>query len=473
MKAHNKAMLLCKFSLCTSLQTFIFAAVILHTNLILSSSYAQDVSYSCPDLEVKSKKSNIGTALHQGKEGWFARSSDLDMLFENSNDVNSFLLRIQAVLAQKNINLLLMPMIPRGIFGEKFLPADGFLYDLIYDRDFAAQQFNEYVQRLGKMGLPTVNVISIVKNSNFDDSIYYFKRDHHWTSEGARVVATGVAAHIAEAFEGIKYTKKSYKSVIKQYGLKLFSLFGRSVSDLCKDKIPSETVNVYQTKEDVASLDDAFGSPATDEEFLHVIGTSFTDETMFFNFDGFLREATRGDVKGYSIKGGGVEQSLYKWALDTYAIAHSPKILLWEYTNVGSMNEKHVFLERQALPAVMGICGGDTLSIESQFEAGSHVSINVAVAKASGWNNYVAFDFQNNALTKFNLKFDFADGTSEKNIVEMPSRVQNLTKLFYELPHDNEAELTNVTLDIIAGNDSSGTFRLCHYPEGTFDKSKS
>lgn len=427
------------------------------------------ILYACKDLEAKSPFSTIGVQVYQGTDGWFARAGDLESMYEYPPQTLRMLRRLNEVLRSKGTHLVLLPMLPRGIAGRNFLPDGGLLSDRIYDANFAASQFDALIASIRAEGVTTININEVLaKHPEFDRDKYYFKRDIHWTPEAAQVVAGAVAEQVRQIQPEnpgpvqFETTKVAGTKIIQ-------SNLNKSLNELCQDKIPAEEANLYETKQNVDSLDSLLGDETTPEDHsIHVVGTSFTDEVLVFHFNGFLRQALGQNVDGFSLAGGGVTQSFYGWANSEIGAGRRPKVLIWEFNNAAELIGVTPYLAQVLTPAVMGDCAGQEQVASAEFKDASKVSFNIETARATGPNHYLRYEFSNKALRQFELKFNFANGESQIAVVENPSRVQDIDKLYHELPDDMASPVTSVEIEIAEGLKSSGTVKLCRYPANVF-----
>lgn len=427
------------------------------------------ILYACKDLETKSPLSTIGVQVYQGKDGWFARAGDLESMYEYPPQTLRMLSRLNELLRSKGTHLILLPMLPRGIAGRNFVPDGGLLSDRIYDADFSASQFDALIASIRAEGVTAVNINEVLaKHPEFDRDKYYFKRDIHWTPEAAELVA-GAVAEVVRQVQPENPMPVQFETS-KSEGTKIIqSNLNRSLNELCQDKIPPEEANLYETKQVVDSLDSLLGDETTQEDHsVQIVGTSFTDEVLVFHFNGFLRQTLGQNVDGFSLAGGGVTQSFYGWANSALGAGRHPKVLIWEFNNAAELIGVTPYLAQVLTPAIMGDCAPQDQAASMEFKDASKVSFDISAAKAAGSNYYLRYQFSNNALREFELKFTLANGESQIAVVENPSRVPDIDKLYHELPDDTESPVRSVDLTIADGFKSSGTVKLCKYPANMF-----
>lgn len=421
--------------------------------------------YKCQGLEEKSSLSSIGVKLYQGYDGWFFREGDMESMYELSPEALKSFQNVDRALSYEGIRLVLLPMLPRGIAAKSFIPNGGAFPDLLYDPDFSAQQFSGMVQSLRQAGIEAVDITKIrEEHPEFDWDKYYLKRDIHWTPEGARIVAKAVANRIRELHPENDSAAKFETEATKERAAIRFNLT-KALNEVCQEKIPPESVQVYKTKRVLDSLDSLLSEGTADtQELIHVVGTSFTDERMDFNFDGFLREDLEQEVAGFSIAGGGLTQSIHGWTQNAAGLAKKPKYLLWEYSDLQSVLQNSAYLNDTLVPAIIGDCTDELKVSEGKFDETDTVDIDLPLLEGDSAGHYLRYEFSNKALSRFLLTYRFDDGSAKKVSFENPSRVSGLNSLYQSLPSSTKAHPTHVTLRIHGGLTSAGQVKLCRYP---------
>jgi len=433
-----------------------------------TEAHAGGLSYECEGLEEKSPLTSIAVKMYQGDDGWFFREGDLANMYELSPESISAFKKIDAALRYHGIRLILLPMLPRGIVGRQFIPHGGILSDMVYDASFSAQQFRSMIQSMRNEGLYAVDITEIEdQRRDFDWNQYYLKRDIHWTSEGARVVAKALADKIRGMHPAnmnpIKFVTEQTRDVAVVH-----TNMAKALNELCQDKIPAEFVNVYNTTRSVDSLDALLADSDTGgRDLVHVVGTSFTDERLDFNFDGFLREFLGQDVSGFSVAGGGLTQSIYGWTQNSAGLAKRPEFLVWEYADLASVLQSTEYIQNAVAPAIVGDCTDSLKVAEREFGEAETFELDLPSLKGNGADHYLRYEFDNKALTRFELTYTYGDGSLKTATFENPSRVNGLTELYQGLPGGTESAPVRVSLKTGAGS-ASGAVKLCRYPDGIF-----
>jgi hypothetical protein len=430
---------------------------------------AGEITYKCEGLEEKSPYTAFGVKMYQGYDGWFFRQGDFETLFELPPETLELLSRVNSALHYKGVHLTLLPMLPRAIAGRAYVPNDGMLSDIIYDPELAAQQFDALLESVQQRGIDSLNINAVLNNNpSFDKGAYYFKRDIHWTPEGARLVADAVATHINALQNGPANVTEFETSM--ESGAQLHRAnFNAILNELCQSKIPSEEVRTYDTKQKVGSLDDLLGESDDDNpDAVHVVGSSYTDDITVYHFDGFLRQYLKQNVGGFSISGGGVDQSIYAWAQNTNGLGKSPKFLVWEFADFVDLRKLTASMNVSLVPAIIGDCADNLKITEQAFREDSVVSLDLPPLAGKAAEHYLRYEFDNRALTNFQLTYAYDDGSLKTVSFENPSRVSGLDKLYQALPAGTGAAPIHVDLKMSVGAKSAGSVKLCRYPDGVF-----
>ncbi|MEX2694829.1 alginate O-acetyltransferase AlgX-related protein [Rhizobium mongolense] len=435
----------------------------------LGQVQAGEFMYKCDGIAEKSLYSAFNVKIYQGENGWFFRQGDLESFFEFPDDTMEMLQHINGALTYQGMHLIILPMLPRGIAEGSYVPNGGILTDRFYDAGFAEDQFNELIEMMRLKGLDVINVADVLKKDpSFDPGTFYFKRDIHWTPEGAGLIAQATASHIRGMQGNVEHevefeTRPGTDTQLHK------ATFNTILNELCQSKIPPEEVNVYDTKQKVDSLNDLLDEDnVNDSEPVHVIGSSYTDDVTVYNFDGFLRQYLKQNVGGFSISGGGVDQSIYAWAQNPNGLGKRPKFIVWEFADFVDLRKLTRQMETSIVPAIIGDCSDDLKLAEKTFDETDTVDLDLPALVGKASDHYLAYTFTNKALTGFQSSYSYANGPAKKVSFENPSRVSGLAKLYQALPGGTRNAPVHVRLEIEGAAKSAGSVKLCRYPERIF-----
>lgn len=290
----------------------------------------------------------------EGEDGWIFRSNTgFRDNFYTSRQTQKYLKTLQDKFKERGTDLVILYPPPRSLIHHNHLKAeDQELLDM--DGQQARSALQNYAKFLKEVQGRGVNIVGLPDLPA--DMQMYFKRDHHWTPEGAREAASAVASTVMKlpVYETLRKTEYVTKTgEVEDYK----GAFKRVFKNLCNTDMPPEPRTRYETQAKVSanSETDLFGEGQAPEVVL--LGTSNSSaKSNVANFEGFLKEALSTDVENLSVTGAGTDTSLIAYLNSDRAQTNPAKVAIWEvpgYYNFDSMRRK-VFL--QTIPAVQGPC---------------------------------------------------------------------------------------------------------------------
>ncbi|MFO1350181.1 MAG: hypothetical protein U1F68_05660 [Gammaproteobacteria bacterium] len=408
----------------------------------------------------------------QGTEGWFFRTrADLKDDFYLSEETKTYFRRLVKALAQRKTELIYLPLPPRGLLHSAFLiPTKP--RQAPYELGEAESLFDAFVKDLQSTGMIVPNLREWVNAHSTDKSQFFFKRDHHWTPDGARAASQAVAAALANTPAYAALAKATYQS--KPAGEQLMKhTMGQEIQRLCVGEIPPEPFMKYETRvvqtsgaktEDNADL---FGA-ATDSSALVLLGSSFS-AVEDFNFDGFLSEATGLEVANHAISGGQLFNAIISYTSAPEFADAKPPFIVWEapaYYNLGA-DSAPAF--RQMIPAVYGACDSTKAVSTAKFsiqrgQGGKLLTVDPG-AGVSGSRYYLFLTTPNKTLVKFTLKIDYADGDYEWFAIDRTENFNNSGRFFVEFSDDIESSVTAISIEGLPNLNANLEAVLCPTPE--------
>jgi hypothetical protein len=442
---------------------------VLTLSLLLATAggaVAGELAYPCEDISERAKLSGFGISVYQGDDGWFFRSNELGHPYPMSDRSELFLQRLDAVLKLHGVRLVLMPLPSKSMLAPSHAVVAAAAENIIYDPAYSRAGFETRLAALRDLGLPVVDVLAETDKAS-DDIAYFFSQDLHWRPALSRAAANASATAIEAALPGEFPGTKTFKTQLKPGEPEVHKTVSRQfLNQLCKSTIPAETVDHYETIEADQSVD-AFLGDETGAPPINVIGTSFTDETKVYNFSGFLREALQSDVASYSIAGGNIDQSLYKWSHNGLADSGA-RVLLWEIPYLERLEPSAVTLERTVVPAIAGSCvGTENVVFSTDYSLDDKGSFSVklpADVKVTGNGYYLVADLTDATPRGFTITYGYRDGKQEIFPVVREARVGAIDHIFAELSSAMAGELDSISIRAMQAGQNSGSVTLCRYP---------
>ncbi len=448
-----------------TLRTSLLAAIALGAT---GTAHAAGLAYPCENIAERARLTGFGTAVYQGDDGWFFRSNEIGHAWTMSDRSATFLKRLSAVLDQHGVRLVLMPLPSKSMLAPTHAVAAAEAENLVYDPAFSRQQFTAALEMLRGLGIPVVDVLAETDKAAGQDVAYFFSQDLHWRPELSRAAATAAAREIATLFPGEFPGTKTFTTRLQSNEPEIHKTASRTfLNQLCESKVPAEELMHYETVEADQSVDAFLGDDSSGAPPVSVIGTSFTDETKAYNFSGFLREALAADVASYSIAGGNIDQSLYKWA-HTGQAGSGTRVLLWEIPYLDRMEPAATLLQRTVVPAIAGNCiGTDSQVFVTDYTLDDKATFSVTLpdeVKASGDDYYVAATLSDPTPRGFTLTWDYRDGKRDIFPVVREGRVGAIPTIYAELTPELAGDLGSISIRAMQGGPNSGQLALCRYP---------
>ena len=427
---------------------------------------AAGLSYSCDGIAERARLTGFGAPVYQGDDGWFFRSNEIGHAWTMSGRSETFLRRLSAVLDHHGVRLVLMPLPTKSMLAPRHAVAAAEAENLVYDPAFSRRQFVAALAQLRRLDIPVVDVLAQTDKAE-PDTAFFFEQDLHWRPELSRAAAQAAATEMAKVFPGEFPGSKTFVTRLRSEEPALHTTSSRTfLNQLCESTVPAEELLVYETVEEDQSLD-AFLGDDSGVPPVSVIGTSFTDETKVYNFSGFLREALAADVASYSIAGGNIDQSLYKWA-HTGQADSGTRALLWEIPYLDRMEAAATALERTVVPAIAGNCigtGAAVFTTDYALDDSGAYSVELPPSvQAAGNDYYLAMTLSDPSARGFTLTWDYRDGKRDIFPVIRESRVGALPTVFAELTPELGGEVGSISIRAMQGGPNSGQLALCRYP---------
>lgn len=429
--------------------------VILLLAVFTFPAFARGEEYRCPFL--KDQKHQTLYKMSQGEDGWFFRNStDFKENFSLSDETSRYLARLVRAFKARGTALVMIPLPVRGMV-ERDALSDREAAQKNFDPERAQETFTRYIQDLRKTGTYAVDLTDSEESLNPE---YFFKRDIHWTPEGARVTAEKAGAFVKATPEYRNVTPVRYET--KNIGTK--DMKGKIFLELlrlCSSKIPAENIPVYETRLQATGADALFG---TSDDPSVLIGTSFS-EMEILNFEGFLSQSTGLTIANYAIAAGELFKAMLSYVSSPNFADGHPPFLFWETPGHYNINLDSAKFFRQIIPAIEGECSAKEAVASGQFDVvdgkGGELLRIPNAADVSGSDYYLFITTNNIGFVKFSLEMEYSDGDGEWFTVDQSSNYKNHGRYFVELWDDISSSLTSVRLQDTDKQNAKLDIRLC------------
>ena len=350
--------------------------------------------------------------------GWLFRTrGDLKQDFSIKPQTISALRRLQENLGRKNIQLVIMPIPTKGMVHSNDLGSD-----VQYDKSGTWESYLKLTQDLSSAGIlaPDMSGADLIKD-------FYWKEDSHWNAEGARFSAQKIADRLKDLtpFQGIPeidfVTRRIDKQVQKKLGYLDF------YNSNCVEKLPySPAQYVWETEraEAANTENDLFSDENSPEIVLVGTSNSTAPGPSYANFDGFLKEYTKRDIRNEAVAGGALGGSILQYFLSDDYKSHPPKFLIWEFPVHNSLNNDDIL--REIVPAALGECSAGYKLLTRKI-SGADISLSLfpdlSALKFPSLQNYLSLKFGKDSPRQFSLTFYYKDGITDKVKLNRPLRI--------------------------------------------------
>lgn len=432
-----------------SIRHITFISTILCGFLSSGASAKDEVLFDCPYLMDESKRSF--EALSQAKDGWFYRNSDLKLDFEASPATLNFFKRLNSELEQQDIELVLLPLLPRALMSIGKINYETSLQK-VYDYKFALNSYKEFVSSLNDQGVLALDLYE--KNKDLYTSnpeLFNFKRDIHWKPEGAGLVAELVADELKK-IDGYDLFPKVNVSLEEDAVIAREGFIVQELRKLCESDIPGENYLTYKRKQTIEKSADALFGVGEEPAPIHLVGTSFTAETANsnYNFSSHVEAFSKLEVGNFAIPGGGMFTSIISYLSSPFYHTNKPKILLWETQAIYGINTGVERYFRQVIPAIYGQCEGENLIAEgtvSVTDDKSYTLLSDLADKGIGGTDYYLYLYSDNAeFNTFVLELEYADTDGEWLPIDRSDRYNHKGHYYVELSDLIDSDLSHIML---------------------------
>lgn len=308
----------------------------------------------------KEKRLGNYSLLIPGTDEWLFRTIvNFKKDFAITEDTKNYLLDIQNGFKKRGLEFVLLLPPPRGLVHANYLKDADKKKFKFTDADIAEgwQSYLGAIKTLQDGGVNVVGVSEAVTNDNF-----FYKRDHHWSPEGARLYAQYVAEFVKAMPAYNDIAKKEF--VTKSLGEDEFKgTFRNAFRKICETELKPQIVEMFQTEPAEGASDENTLFDDAPRADIVLLGTSNSaPDPNVANFDGFLKEYIGADIENLALAGAGIDTSLMAY-INSKDFQNDPaKIVLWEvpgYYNINKMRGP-VFL--QAPPSLAGDCKNNPIA---------------------------------------------------------------------------------------------------------------
>ncbi len=386
----------------------------------------------CPEVELETSYNTAGSALRylfNGKGSWlFATELDLRQDFTFTPSAMEGMARLKRIFDRYGTTVVIVYTPPRALMHPDRLSHPG------YSQPAALKSYVAALQQLRSLGYVVPDYPSLIPDAS---GTFYQRRDHHWTTTGARHTARLVADAVRTLPVYSDLEKKEFitelKGLYKKYGT-----LATVATRVCGMGLPNQYVQSYSTvlKGSSSNESDLFGDNGSRPE-VTLIGTSFSKGKVDYNFAGFMEEYLSVPIDNRAIRGGGYNGALEQIILDGVFTSAPPRILIWEIPGQFPMDSSSFYrligaeLEGGCKAAGKISGKGQVTDVEQDPLANADSGI---VLPLIARDHLLKFKFSDPSVFSFFLNLTYMSGHHEKIKVERHPYVKHDGTFYFNLP---------------------------------------
>lgn len=329
--------------------------------------------------ELPKKYQKRGPFYSDAASGWIIGADQLKGNFEITHEVVQLWKLIAAEFEARGAQLVVLAAPPRPLF----VPGDA-LHAMglgeTFNRDDMAGAFGRYISALNEAGIVAPDLSELSLGDAASD--FYFKRDTHWTPQGAALSA----AHLKAAMGGTTPAETLADIAVTGTYVEKGSL-STVAEQACATRPSSETVPSPDfTKQGTAAL---LLSDADDGPRIALIGTSFSDRYQrdAYQVADALAHALDGSVENHAMTGGGLVGSMSAFIQSGALRNGAFQTVVWEapytapLTQVSGLRQllgELYALEKTQRRALQKVTvSDDWISVSQAFDTNEHVGVEI------------------------------------------------------------------------------------------------
>lgn len=386
----------------------------------------------------------------QGYNGWFYYDFDLRPSYPLMGQAD-FMVKLGRRLKAQGVQLVIVPIPSRALVKPQNLYR-GDERQAAFEPAEGVAQYEGFVNRLRAGGVVVFDVLAAARAEDATGQQTFFKRDMHWTTEGARALFQNLAQELRRVDPSLPETEVEVKRNAVAYEHR-----GRFVSRWtythCGYAMPTEPQPTYTVMK--RSTGGLFGGS---EPQVVLTGSSFSLPPYDYEF---LASGLQSDVLNMSVGAGGATVALQNYLVDGAYEAAKPKLLVWEFPTFApglSAEEK-----RELLASVDGRCDGaaSTIQLDKGFKQQLLTHLSTGGEPLNTHTGYLQMEFSDLSVLTFDLTLEYDGGKRETLRVARSNLVPNRGLYFFSLNAKLGDSLERIHLDLPSGAEGSVAVRAC------------
>lgn len=387
----------------------------------------------------------------QGRNGWFYYDFDLRPSYPLMGQAD-FMVELGRRLEAQGVQLVIVPIPSRAIVKPQNLYS-GDERQAAFEPAEGTARYEAFVHRLRAGEVVVFDVLAAARAEDARGQQTFFKRDMHWTTEGARALLQNLAQELRRVDPNLPETEVEVARTAVAYEHR-----GRFVSRWtythCGYAMPTEPQPTYTvTKKTSGGL---FGGS---EPQVVLTGSSFSLPPYDYEF---LASGLQSDVLNMSVGAGGATVALQNYLVDGAYEAARPKLLVWEFpTFAPSISEE---AKRELLASVDGRCDAAASTVHQLGEGSeqqllTHLSTDGEPVDTH--TSYLQMEFSDLSVLTFDLTLEYGTGKKETLRVARSNLVPNRGLYFFSLSAKLGDTLKRIHIDLPRGAEGRVAVRAC------------
>jgi alginate biosynthesis protein AlgX len=401
----------------------------------------------------------------KGKDDWIFGRGELMQLAQLGKSKET-LSRFAAALRAKGTLPILVPVPSRLTLAEDKLDLSKEIFRT-FERGLMAPMFAEHISDLRRSGWEAIDMVGLAKRSGLGAE-FFNDKDHHWSTQGARLTAEEIARVVKASAMGKALTPRKFE--LQERDVRNPGSYRWVVLERCGVEIPAEVTTAYKavTKQEVSS-DSLLGDAPTPDVVL--LGTSqsrrqdfdILGNRQYFedSFAALLRYNLQADVANLAASGGGTFTSIDGFLTSKDFQKDKPAVIVWEM-NDSEGYEEPPFL-RSLVPAVHGRCSKDDAIVAASDKGDKALLTVPAGKKIVGPDHYLALKLSDKTITRLTITFDHG-GVQDRVVFVRSHLLPNSGLFFSEVSPAQRKPLSSIRVDLPAGSTGRWDARLCRVP---------
>lgn len=322
-----------------------------------------------------------GYRAFQGYEGWFYFEYDLEEIYPLMGQTD-FITELSERLKTQGVTLVVLPVSSRAHIRPETL----YLTDpqqAVFDPEEADEAYTAFLAVLRDADVQVVDAVAAAKAFDAGGGQTFFKRDLHWTTEGANALFQETAKAVRQAVGNVLPENELLLTRRPQNDEHRGKFVNNWTYAHCGYVLPAEPLGVYGVARP-SQGGDLFGGSAPE---VALVGSSFS--LLPFDYE-FLAVALQSEVLNASVGAGGAQVALQSYLLDGAYEADRPRVLVWEFPVFAPPLPEAA--QRELLASVYSACA--TKATRFERTPGSAPLMRLAVQNATAANSYLALAFE-------------------------------------------------------------------------------